>query len=252
MDTSKIYFQLLPHFLWINFMQFAKFWVAIGSSCSRVAFERRTKKSVQERYLREREQLRSLAAYLISSLPALPVLCPNCCCSSSSSSPSSLSLRSPLRLPPPRPFVDLSLSPLCCTAHPEERLIHFFALLFAFPVPVARLSEQESKTGQKSSSEMACVSAVSVTLTACVVPVAAQVSGTKSTSLSSGKSLALASSSPSKSFASKLNVNNKSRVTMRFVFLSLVFLSFVCFFLGFVYQSAFLCSRSSSSVWFVN
>jgi hypothetical protein len=64
--------------------------------------------------------------------------------------------------------------------------------------------------------------------------------------------LALASSSPSKSFASKLNVNNKSRVTMRFVFLSLVFLSFVCFFLGFVYQSAFLCSRSSSSVWFVN
>ncbi|CAM6043107.1 unnamed protein product [Sphagnum compactum] len=68
---------------------------------------------------------------------------------------------------------------------------------------------------------MACVSAVSVTLTACVVPVAAQVSGTKSTTLSSGKSLALASSSPSKSFASKLNVTNKSRVTMRFVFLSL-------------------------------
>ncbi|CAK9871111.1 unnamed protein product [Sphagnum jensenii] len=61
---------------------------------------------------------------------------------------------------------------------------------------------------------MACVSAVSVTVTACVVPVAAQVSGTKSTSLSSGKSLALASSSPSKSFASKLNVTNKSRVTM--------------------------------------
>ncbi|CAK9215487.1 unnamed protein product [Sphagnum troendelagicum] len=62
---------------------------------------------------------------------------------------------------------------------------------------------------------MACVSAVSVTVTACVVPVAAQVSGTKSTSL------ALASSSPSKSFASKLNVTSKSRVTMRFVFLSL-------------------------------
>jgi hypothetical protein len=61
---------------------------------------------------------------------------------------------------------------------------------------------------------MACVSAVSVTVTACVVPVAAQVSGTKSSTLSSGKSLALASSSPSKSFASKLNVNNKSRVTM--------------------------------------
>jgi hypothetical protein len=61
---------------------------------------------------------------------------------------------------------------------------------------------------------MACVSAVSVTLTAGVVPVAAQVSGTKSTTLSSGKSLALASSSPSKSFASKLNVTNKSRVTM--------------------------------------
>ncbi|KAH9571147.1 hypothetical protein CY35_02G078400 [Sphagnum magellanicum] len=61
---------------------------------------------------------------------------------------------------------------------------------------------------------MASVSAVSVTVTACVVPVAAQVSGTKSTTLSSGKSLALASSSPSKSFASKLNVTNKSRVTM--------------------------------------
>jgi hypothetical protein len=77
---------------------------------------------------------------------------------------------------------------------------------------------------------MACVSAVSVTLTAGVVPVAAQVSGTKSTTLSSGKSLALASSSPSKSFASKLNVTNKSRVTMRFVFLSFVFLSFSLFY----------------------
>ncbi|CAM6007461.1 unnamed protein product [Sphagnum balticum] len=62
---------------------------------------------------------------------------------------------------------------------------------------------------------MACVSAVSVTLTACVVPVAAQVSGTKSTTLSSGKSLALASSSssPSKSFASKLNEQNIAGLT---------------------------------------
>jgi hypothetical protein len=116
-------------------------------------------------------------------------------------------------------------------------------LLYSSPSRSRRQAcEQGKKSGQKSSGEMACVSAVSVTVTACVVPVAAQVSGTKSTSLSYGKSLALASSSsPSKSFASKLNVTNKSRVTMRFVFLSLVFLSFSLFFFSvFVYHSAFL------------
>lgn len=145
----------------------------------------------------------------------------------------------PLRLPlPGHSWTSLSSLLLHCT----RRRTTPASLLYSSPSRSRRQAcEQGKKSEQKSSSEMACVSAVSVTVTACVVPVATQVSGTKSASLSSGKSLALASSSPSKSFASKLNVTNKSRVTMRFVFLSLVFLSFSLFFFSvFVYHSAFL------------
>ncbi len=217
----------------------------------RVAFERTTK-GVHERYLRERESS-SVHWLLILSHPSQRTRPPFSARTVAAPVVSLASL--PLRFPLPLPvhsWTSLSSLLLHCT---RRRTIPA-SLLYSSPSRSRRQAcEQGKKSGQKSSGEMACVSAVSVTVTAFVVPVAAQVSGTKSTSLSSGKSLVLASSSsPSKSFASKLNVTNKSRVTMRFVFLSLVFLSFSLFFFLSVLSITLpsFCSRFSSSVCSVN
>ncbi len=215
----------------------------------RVAFERTTK-GVHERYLRERESS-SVHWLLILSHPSQRTRPPFSAQTVAAPVVSLASLPLRLRLPV-HSWTSLSSLLLHCTC---RRTIPA-SLLYSSPSRSRRQAcEQGKKSGQKSSGEMACVSAVSVTVTAFVVPVAAQVSGTKSTSLSSGKSLVLASSSsPSKSFASKLNVTNKSRVTMRFVFLSLVFLSFSLFFFLSVLSITLpsFCSRFSSSVCFVN